>query len=126
MQDMEPGGDKQEVRSVPRSPSELAASTSRFKAGKSVFPQFPWPCSALGIPLHVVSTLVTLSTEQISVLLSKFQLSRVNQSCSAEAPLAVNTSPSSHVNVPSTFSILAEVFCTGVLISLLSATHLKP
>lgn len=49
----------------------VSSINQQVQSWQECFSSVPLALSALGIPPHVVSTLVTLSTEQISVLLSK-------------------------------------------------------
>lgn len=70
MQEVEQGREELEDGLVPTSPSESAAWTSKFKAGRVFFSGITGLLST-GTRLCFASPLVTLFTDTFSVLLSK-------------------------------------------------------
>lgn len=113
---MEPGGVGARTGGQPCSQEPLRVSSinQQVQSWQEYFSSVPLALSALDISLHVVSTLVTLSTEQISVLLSKLTqsykpvlFSRSTISCHHKA-LQSRKCPFY------TYSFPAEAFCTGV------------
>lgn len=108
-----------------RSPSELAASTSKFKAGKRFSSEITGLFSTGHTTLFCQPTGDTVHRAHL-VLLSKHRCYRVNQSCLAEAPSAATTRSLTHVNLPSAVPVSWQRRYTGIHVSVLSATRLPP